>query len=237
LLSRDLLFDSLMRDFSDQLIKPSFTPIKWQKNAHARVLAFQPHFIKLYWKEIEADNMAWIAANKKSIERLETIIVPQLESAYETKLPDSKVIIDLTCYATWAGAYSFSDSFCHVILSSSHSANKGDLGVEVVFHETSHFLVDKLNLRIAELTKGKNIKGAFNLWHNVLFYTTGYLLVKQFTNEGKTFTPYHRVMKFEDKFPDFKTTVELCRRYWDAHLEGRQSMDQAITQMLASLPE
>lgn len=233
LMSKDLLFDSLMRDFSDQLIKPAFTPKAWQINALEKVTAFLPHFNKLYWKNIDAANKAWILANKKNIERLEAIIVPALEAIYETKLPDSKVIVDLSCYATWAGAYSFSDSFCHVIFAPGHTSNKGDLGLETVFHETSHFLVDKLNKLINERVKNISPKPtfSFNLWHNMLFYTTGEIMTKQFAAEGKNYTPYYKQMKFEDKFPDFKKTVEYCKQYWDPHIAGTVSMQNAANEI------
>jgi hypothetical protein len=235
LLSKDLLFDSLMRDFSDKLIKPDPSLVKWQKNAREKLKIFMPYFTKMYWVGIEKENNTWLAANRKNIERLETIIVPELERIYETKLPNAKVIIDLTSYASWAGAYSFNDSFSHVIFSSSNASNKDDMGLEVVFHETSHFLVDKLNAEIATASKGGDIKKTINLWHNIIFYTTGAVMTKHYSAEGRPFIPYYVHMKFEDKFPDFKTSVQACRSYWDSHIEQKTTLQTAVNQVVTEV--
>jgi hypothetical protein len=235
LLSKDLLFDSLMRDFSDKLVKPSLTPVKWQKTASEKLKIFMPYFTKMYWLGIEKENNAWVNANKKNIERLETIVVPELERIYETKLPEAKVVVDLVSYASWAGAYSFDDSFCHVIFSSSHSPNQGDMGLEVLFHETSHFLVDKVNSEIAAAAKGADVKKTINLWHNIIFYTTGVVMTKQYAADGKTFTPYYVHMKFEEKFPDFKAAIIACKSYWDPHIEQKTTLSVAIKQVVADV--
>ncbi len=228
LTGKDVVFDSLMRDFSDQLTLGTTPKNKWQVKAFEMVKIFQPYFAKLYWKDIEADNKAWITANKEQLLRQEINVVPELERIYQTKLPASKIIIDLTCYATWAGAYSYKDGFCHVIFASAHGANKGDLAAEVVFHETSHFLIDKVNEKLSELSKGKDIKPGINLWHNMIFYTTGYVVEKQYAKEGKMFFPYYVQMKFEDKFPDFKIAVEACKQYWDPCINGQLGFESAL---------
>lgn len=237
LLSKDLLFDSLMRDFSDQLVKTSFDPVKWQRNAYKNLKAFMPFFDKNYWPGIQAANKAWITTHKAHISRLETIVVPELERIYQMQLPESKVLVDLTCYATWAGAYSFNDSFCHVVFSSTNTANQGDMGVETVFHESSHFLVDKLSNALAAASRGKDVKKTINLWHNMIFYTTATVLGKQAEKEKKKFTPYYVHMRFEDKFPDFKASIEACRQYWDPYIAGTMSFEEAVTSIVAYVTE
>lgn len=229
LTGRDVLFDSLMRDISDKLTEGTLPKHPLQIKTLEQVKIFQPTFNKLYWKEIEADNKTWINANKEQLIKQEGGIVPELERIYQTTLPtSSKVIVDLTCYATWAGAFSFNDHFCHIVFASAHGSNKGDLATEVVFHETSHFLVDKVSEKFAALSKGKDIKKSINLWHNIIFYTTGLVLEKYYAKEGKMFFPYYVQMKFEDKFPDFKISVEAFKQYWDPYVNGQVNMDEAL---------
>jgi len=228
LTSKDVLFDSLMRDLTDQLTLGAVPKTGWQVKTLSMIKIFQPYFTKLYWKDIETDNKAWVTANKEQIVKQEINVVPELERIYQTKLPASKIIIDLSCYATWAGAYSYKDGFCHVIFASAHGANKGDLATEVVFHETSHFLVDKVNEKLAELSKGKDIKAGINLWHNMIFYTTGYVVEKEYAKEGKMFFPYYVQMKFEEKFPDFKIAVEACKEYWNQYITGQLGFEEAL---------
>ena len=237
LLGKDLLFDSLMRDFSDKLGKSGAVTSKWQSRALEKINVFQPVFLKLYWPAMDEANKTWLKNIRPELTRLETIIVPELERIYQTKLPDVKIQVDLTNYATWAGAYSYDDVFCHVVFSTTHHSNQGDLAPEVIFHETSHFLVAKLEKQIKEAAKGKDIKQSINLWHNMIFYTTGYVLQKQYVGEGKTFVPYYVQMKFEDKFPDFKASVEACKQYWDEYCQTKMTMDEAVKNIVNSVTE
>jgi len=228
LLNKDLLFDSLMRDFSDKLGNEKMKSSKWQSTAFERVNVFKPFFLKFFWPAIDAENKAWLKVNGAQIVKLETLLVPELERIYQTKLPANKICVDLTSYATWAGAYSYSDTFCHIIFSTSHRSNQGDLAAEVVFHETSHFLIDKVSAMISSMTKGKDIKQSINLWHNLIFYTTGYVLVNEYAKMGKAFAPYYVQMKFQDKFPDFKTDIEGCHLYWDPYIKNQMSLEDAL---------
>ena len=228
LISKDFLFDSLMRDFSDKLSLETAVTTGWQVKALEQQKIFQPYFNKLYWKDIEADNKAWIAAHKNELLKQEPTVIPELEKIYQTQVPSSKIVVDLTCYATWAGACSYNDSFAHIIFASKHGSNGDDLATEVVFHETSHFLVDKVQLKIADFTKGKDIKKTINLWHNMIFYTTGFVLDNQFSTEAEKVVPFYVKMKFEDKFPDFKASVEACKLYWDAYIKDQTTFDDAL---------
>lgn len=237
LLGKDLLFDSLMRDFSDKLGSTVSVTERWQSRALEKMSVFQPVFMKVYWPAIDEANKAWLKTIRPELVRLETIIVPELERIYQTKLPEEKIRVDLTSYATWAGAYSYDDTFCHVIFSTTHHSNQGDLAPEVIFHETSHFLVNTLEQQIKEAAKGKDIKQSINLWHNMIFYTTGYVLQKHYAGEGKTFVPYYVQMKFEDKFPDFKASVEACKQYWDDYCQSKTPFDQAVKNIVTSVTE
>ena len=237
LTTKDVLFDSLMRDLSDKLTEGQLPKNTWQLKTLEQVKIFQPFFNKLYWKDIESDNKAWLSAAKEQLLKQEQSIVPELERIYQTKLPAGKIIVDLSCYATWAGAYSYNDRFCHIILAGSHGSNKGELATEVVFHETSHFLVDKVNEKISVLIKGKDIKKNINLWHNIIFYTTGDVLEKYYAKEGKMFFPYYVQMKFEDKFPDFKATVEACKSFWNPYITGQASLEDALKNIVNYIQE
>jgi hypothetical protein len=237
LLNKDLLLDSLMRDFSDKLGDEKNIPVKWQRNALEKVNTFKPYFTKLFWPAIDAENKTWLKVAQPQIIRLETAVIPELERIYQEKLPAGKIIIDLTSYATWTGAYSYDNTFCHVIFSSTHRSNQGEFAAEVVFHETSHFLVRKISKMITTMAKGKDIKQSINLWHNLIFYTTGYVLEKAYAKEAKTFVPYYVQMKFQEKFPDFKIAVEGCHISWDPYIQNTGDLNTAIQKLVAFVSE
>ncbi len=240
LLSKDLLFDSLMRNLGDYLASENQRQklkANWQLEALNAVHAFQPTFVKLYWFAIDSTNKAWLNAHKAGIAAMETAVVPELERIYKTRLPEGRVRIDLTCYATWAGAYSYNDSYCHVVFSSQHKGNQAELAAEVVFHETSHFLVDKLMEHIAVAAKNKNVKKNLALWHNVIFYTTGVVMEKQYKLKWQKFEPYYVQMKFQEKFPEFRHSVDACKLYWDPYINGDASFDTAVNSMVTYVIE
>lgn len=233
LAKKDLLFDNSMSEFSDYLSDDGRSKIKlklkWQADALEALKKFQPYFTKLYWAGIDSTNKAWLAAYKDQLIKLETTVVPELEKIYQTKLPSQKIRIDLTCYATFAGAYSFKNSFEHIIYSSASKSNQAELATEVVFHEASHFLVDKVNDQIFLLVKdNKDSKKCSNVWHNIMFYTTGYVLEKQYKLQWKKFDPYYVQMKFSEKFPDFKITLDGCNLYWNQYIEGKLKLNEAL---------
>ncbi|PBQ32717.1 hypothetical protein CNR22_13345 [Sphingobacteriaceae bacterium] len=238
LTAKDLLLDSLMRDFTDRLSQGTTPTLAWQLRTLDQIKIFQPYFNKLYWKELDAENKKWILATKDQLVKQETAVVPELERIYQTQLPQSKKItVDLTCYATWAGAYTYHDLMPHIIFAASRGSNKGELATEVVFHETSHFLVDKVEGKIKVLAKGKDIRKTINLWHNMIFYTTGNVMDKQWAKEGKLIFPYYVQMKFEEKFPDFKATVEACKEYWDPYISGQSDLDAALKAIVKYIQE
>jgi hypothetical protein len=241
LLSKDLLFDSLMRNFEDYLSAENSGRQKlknsWQLSTLEVLRSFQPYFAKLYWPAIDSANKTWLNTHKASITAMESSVVPELERIYKMKLPDAKVRIDLACYATWAGAFSYRDGYCHVILSSQHKGNQGDLATEVVFHETSHFIVDKLMEQIAVAARTKNVKKELSLWHNVIFYTTGFIMEKEYKLKWQKFEPYYVQMKFQEKFPEFKNSVDACKLYWDPYIKGESGFDAAVNGMVTYVVE
>ena len=241
LLTKDLLFDSLMRNFEDYLSVEGIGRTKfknsWQASAFEAIRSFQPYFTKLYWPAIDSVNKAWLLANKGTITAMESSVVPELERIYKMKLPAEKIRIDLACYATWAGAFSYNDTYCHVIFSSQHKSNQGDLAAEVVFHETSHFLVDKLMEQITTAAKTRNVKKELGLWHNMIFYTTGAVLEKEYKLKWQKFEPYYVQMKFQDKFPEFKNSVDACKLYWDPYIRGELSFDAAVNNLVGYVVE
>lgn len=236
LLIKDLLFDSAMRHFSDFLAEGCISKTKmtrpWQTRSLDMIKTFKPYFVKLYWPAIDSNNKVWLNSIKNKITASEIEIVPELEKIYKTNLPDGKVRVDLVCYATWAGAYSYNDAFTHVVFSTASKNNQGALATEVIFHETSHFLADKLILKINAQVKNKHLEKEINLWHDVIFYTTGSVLEKYYKTKWQKFEPYFVQMKFEDKFPLFKKSVEACRLYWDPYLNGKVDFDLAVNNLV-----
>lgn len=234
--NKDLLFDGTMSSFCDELSTANGLNFKtnasWQQGAMGNIKKFLPYFNTMFWPAVDSANKAWLNANKVNIETLEKTLIPELEKIYKTKMPAKKIRVDLSSYATWAGAYSYKNKFEHIVFSSKHPGNQGDLAAEVVFHEASHFLVDMVNETITKLAKEKGVSKEISLWHNLIFYTTGFAMQQEYKKAGKEFVPYYVQSKLADRFPEFKYSIEACKEYWDNYIEGKAELEPTLTKMV-----
>lgn len=231
IIDKDLLFDTEMGGFTDLLVKENPDKEKlntWQKKAWEKIKAFQVLYLKIYSRPFNRQCADWIMHCKKDVEALEDSVVLQLQKIYGDTLPEGKIRVDLTNYATWAGAYSHNYHYPHIVLDAGNKNNQKEAGVEILFHETSHFLVDNLNVTIVDLAKNKTITKNINLWHNIIFYTTAVVLQPRYEKLKRTFTPYYITQGFETRFPDFKLSVEALKLYWDPYVAGKTSQQEAL---------
>jgi hypothetical protein len=235
LLTKDLLFDPEMNAFSDLLVKESPGKEKmneWQKKTWKKIDAFKILFLKIYSKQFNRDCADWIMYCKKDILSLEDSVMKKLQRIYGDTLPNEKIRVDLTNYATWAGAYSYKNTYMHIILDAGNKNNKKEAGIEVLFHEASHFMVDRVAASLETLVKGKKINKDLNLWHNLIFYTTAKVLDPIYKAEKRTFTPYYVSQGFEQRFPDFKLSVEAFKLYWDPYIAGKSTQKEALEKIV-----
>lgn len=231
LIGKDLLFDPEMSGFSDILVKDNPAKEKmnaWQKQTWEKVKAFQILYLKIYSRKFNRHCADWVMHCKKDIVALEDSVMTQLQRIYGDTLPEGKIRVDLTNYATWTGAFSFNNTYAHIILDAGHKSNQYVQGVEIVFHEASHFLVDNLGATLGEVVKDKKITKNMNLWHNVIFYTTAVVLQPKYDAQKRDFVPYYVVQDFEGKMPDFKLSVEAFKLYWDAYIAGKMTQKEAL---------
>lgn len=238
IVSKDLLFDREMAGFSDMLVKEDPSKEKmndWQKRTWEKVKAFQVLYLKIYSRQFNRKCANWIMHCKKDIMAMEDSVVAQLQKIFGDTLPEGKIRVDLTHYATWAGAYSYNYNYNHIVLDAGHRNNQKEAGVEVLFHETGHFLVDNMGKELEEIMKLKNMNEKFNPWHNLIFYTTAVVVKKLYEKQQRPFTPYYIQQDFEGRIPGFKKSIEAFKLYWDPYTEGKTDRRQALEKILEHL--
>jgi hypothetical protein len=117
------------------------------------------------WPDDDAKNRAYSARTQPEVQRVAAAVIPDLVRLYGSPWPTGPIRVDVAAYAGRVGAYTTVDPV-HITI----AATNTDL--EIPFHEASHALMDPIEEAIArELTARK--KSARDLWHAVLFYTTG----------------------------------------------------------------
>lgn len=237
LLTKDLLLDPSMREFTDKLVNFEVSSEIWQLSTLNHLKIFEPYYLKYCWPSIAAKNIKWINENKAQILKLESSLIPIFEKIYEIKLPEKKVMVSMSSYAGWSGSYSYINSFNHIILASDHFSNQKEQGIESLFHETSHFLSGQLSAEIKLALGNRETVSTINLWHNLLYYTTGTLLEKDYATQQQVFIPYYQRMKLEAQVPEFKKELQAMKLFWDEHLEGRSSLSEVVPKIVKSVLE
>lgn len=231
--TKDMLFDSTMRKFSVMLaMNAKIHVVGWQVQALKHIRAIQSFFRKQIWPSIDSSNKAWVQQVKGDITSHEEDIINRLQRLYGDSMPKEKIRVDLGVYASWAGAYSYSQGIDHIIISTIEGGNQGRLGVEIVFHEGSHFIIDKVYNLLAEyfsLKTTRNIRR--QTWHNLLFYTTGLVVKEVYASQGIAFIPYYKNARFEDR-PPFKLSTDAFGLYWNPYMQGETTIKEALEKIV-----
>ena len=138
-------------------------------------------------------------------------------------------------YANWAGAYT-TISPTRPTISTTDPANQGTAALEIVFHETSHGMMEKVMNAMQAAEKAFNsqrtgkVFHAGSLWHAVLFYTAGQLVAEQVHG----YTPYaDKNGLWVRAWPD--PNRKLIEQDWKPHMNGSVSLQQSLAKLVSDL--
>jgi hypothetical protein len=189
---------------------------------------------RYWWPAHNEANENWIASQKQRVQDL----APKLASAMSRDLhqqwPAAPIRVDL-CHYVVALGYAFTTLPPHTTFSSSDPSNQDLSGFELLFHEASHTFADTLINALA--TEGRTQhKEVGDLWHSVLFYTSGMELRRLLPAPEQTgFIPYaDRYGVYRGgNWPKYRRLLETD---WQAYLDGKSDFTDAIHAMVAGLP-
>ncbi len=193
-----------------------------------------------WWKEQDRLNRRWVEAVAPLIRRKGLDLAERLAEIYQAQWPKQKIRVEVALYANWAGAYTTLDPL-RVTISSKDSRNQGEAALELLFHEASHGLAGPVQDAIVRECRQRNKPIPRDLWHALLFYTTGEAVkaamrAAQGGGEKRAkprYVPY--AIKEGLYARGWSGYQELLKRYWQPYLEGRVSFDDAIARMVSAL--
>ncbi len=191
-----------------------------------------PVYRKRLWKMHKKHNSKIIKQHLSLVKGLERPILKRLEELTGYSLPKHKIRVDLTAYGGRFGAYSQAFPTPNVTISTLDALAEQSAFVEMVFHETSHFLfVDPSALikRLNALSKELNVKPR-DLWHAIQFYVSGRLVQKALKEIG---VEHELVMKTKAIFSRFNN--EPFRAALDLYMTDSISQDEALRKLLMNL--
>ena len=234
IVKRDLLFDEELIQAKNELEDAEdsvdlVTP-KIPAELKAALLQAAPVYRKHWWPRHDAENKEWIARLEPLVKQYGATVSAQLQHIYDEPWPQYPVRVDAVAYANWAGAYTTIGP-TRPTISTTDPANQGIAALEIVFHETSHGMMDKVMGAIHSAESGSRTRlNSGSIWHAVLFYTAGELVAEQVT----AYTPYAdknglwlRAWPFPDR--------SLIEQDWKPHMDGSVTLQQALTKLVADL--
>lgn len=242
IITRDLLSDRAMATINDQLGESESAPNLNKSGINDELIkileSVAPVYRAHWWSQHDMANRFWIAVATPLVKQFSEKFIKQLTAVYKAKWTSQRVRVDVVEYANWAGAYTTFDRTAktHITIGSRDSGNQGFAALEILFHESSHWMVGPNKGPVAETiareAKAKNKTIPNGLWHALIFYTTGELTRKNLNEYGvSNYTPsYHEL--FKRVWTNFQQPLEL---YWQPHLEGKVEFDTAISNLINAL--
>ena len=198
-----------------------------------------PVYRARWWPEHDRSNRSWTATVAPMVRQFGVELAQQLAATYRADWPAGRLRVDVVFYGGPFGAYTTLDPV-HLTISSADSRNQGTAALEVLFHEASHALAGAVRDTIARECRARGKPIPRDLWHALLFYTTGEIVKRALStpeisrgSSPGSYTPYaYRYGLYTRGWSDYQRVLE---RYWQPYLDGRAEFDLAVSHLVANL--
>ena len=211
------------------------------------------------WPADDRANRAWIKRAAPLVREQGVGLSHRLADIYQTQWPNEKIRVDVSAVANAAGAYTTLDPL-RVTIASTDPRNQGSAALEVLFHEASHGIATPVELAIVRECRQRDKPIPRDLWHALIFYTTGEVIKPLIdtesdasndatfpsrsggtnasqdgtrSSEDAEYTPYAKREGLYQR--GWENYLQMLTRYWQPYLEGRVTFDDAIAHMVSAL--
>jgi hypothetical protein len=199
--------------------------------------AAAPAYRACRWTSQDQSNRRWIAELAPKLAADEERTASRLERLYEKRWTRLPIPVDVVQTVSWAGANSIirDGGGGHILVS---CETQIDVGLETVFHEASHLLMDRgdpvrLALETAAARAGYSLPR--DLWHVVLFYTTGEGVRDVLEASGTSkYTPMLSGMFDRGDWASYRGPLETA---WRPYVEGKKTLPEAAAALVLDLNE
>jgi hypothetical protein len=237
---RDLQFDTEMVRIKDRLeemgdaesLQTSGLTLELVGALERAAPVYRAH----WWAEDDRANREWIAGAAPLVEQLGAQLARELARVYRVPWPSGNIRVDVCTYAGLFGGYTTLDPL-RVTVSSRDPRNQKEEALEVLFHESSHALAQPVRDAIVRDCRARNKPIPRELWHALLFYTTGEVVRRSLTaaqaNAPASYQPYaYRHGLYVRDWQGYERALE---QFWKPYLEGRGNFDDAVAQLVNQL--
>jgi hypothetical protein len=209
---------------------PPSTP----KAASAVLAAAMPLYRAGPWEEEDRANRFWIAVAEPLLVSAGEELAEAHAKAYGVAFP-KRILVDVASCGWEFGAYTVGEGeSAHAVIASTNPGTQGFAALESLLHEASHAIVGAtsgaIGSDLARATAELGRKPMANLWHAILFYTSGELTRRTLARRGvPDYRPFITNM-YQGPFRGFRPALET---HWQAYLDGKATREAAVRQILA----
>jgi len=188
------------------------------------------------WASDEKVNRFFIAYASALVREEGEGLVQRHEAVYHAKWP-KQFLVYITPSAGPFGAYTFTGPLGTITtMASREDGYQGFRSLEMLLHESSHAVVYPNRGLVADAidraAKAHGVTAPRNLWHAILFATSGELTRQLLNDRGVTaFVPSSTEM-FTKVWPMFRDPIA---KYWVPYLNGEGTLDQAIDKIVVAM--
>lgn len=233
---RSPIFDDELMRLNAALSSASTSklPASIPKAAATVLEAAMPLYRVAQWDEDDRANSFWIAMAEPLLTSAAEELAAAHAKAYAVPFPKD-ILVDVSAFGWEFGAYTTGEGeHAHVVVSSSDPGYQGFAALEMLMHEPSHAIVagnsnSAIGSDLARASRELQIKPYANLWHAILFYTSGELTRRALARRGvSNYQPVILGM-YQRGFGGYRKSLET---HWQAYLDGKVSREAAIRQIL-----
>lgn len=213
-------------DAPSQTVGPDVTAI---------LTAVAPIYRQRFWPADERANRFWINVARTLVAEAGEELAAEHTRVYGPAYPQ-RIRVDAAAYAGENGAYTtISNGLVHTTLSSREPAYQGFAALEMLLHEGSHAIVGPttgaIGPQINSDAQAAGLLAPRQLWHAVLFYTSGELTKRALRARGVTdYVPFaYKNQMYERVFRGVQRPLES---HWQQFLNGGLTREEAIANLV-----
>jgi hypothetical protein len=186
------------------------------------------------WETQDANNRSWIEALVAQLKVHEEAVSRRLAELYERPLGGLPIRVDVVETVNWSGATTWllDPDGGHIMIS---NVEHGPVSLEYLFHEASHTLMGRghpVRIALREAAERLDVALPGDLWHAVLFYTTGDTVRRALAEAGE---PDYVPMLFDGNI--FARYHEPMKRAWTPYLNGACTLAEAAEDLVRALSD
>jgi hypothetical protein len=194
-----------------------------------------PAYKACRWAAQDEENRRWIEELKPRLAADEQPIASRLERLYQKQWSGLPIAVDVVETVDWSGANSILRDLGggHLLISNSY---EGSAALEVVFHEASHLLMDRgdpVRKALDKAASAADFSLPGDLWHVVLFYTTGEAVLGILDENGKSgYIPMVYGIFARGTWVGYRNALETT---WLPYIDGKRTLSEAAGNLIKVL--